>query len=130
MTSTPPASAIRLPIVHEVDQTTEPVRVGRGEDPVSQVEDVAPAPAELEHLERLQPEHLPRREAGGRVEIPLHDRRRAQAPACVVERGSPVDSDDLGRGLGQEPEQLPGGDSEVDPGNAEVLEALEDPEDV
>ena len=55
------------------------------------------------------------------VEITLHRDRVVEVAPGLVERDSPVESEDVGAGLAHGGEQAGGVDSEVDDGNAEGL---------
>jgi len=72
-----PAAAVFGPsasaglLVDQVDQACQLVGVGRGQDPVAQVEHVPPFPSEGEHVARLGGEDGPGGQAGGGVEVAL-----------------------------------------------------------
>jgi hypothetical protein len=116
--------------VDEVDDRPEHSGVGLRKDAVSEVEDVTREVAcLLEDLSRRAESHLARREADRGVEVAL----QGEPASCGLDparrrakRDPPVHTDHLGAGRCHQPEELARPDTEVDPGDPEVLEAGED----
>jgi hypothetical protein len=101
--------------VHELDDAGEHVGVGRRQDAVTEVEDVAGSGVTL----RDDPvdgrrERLPRGEEERRVEVALDRLGAAEPLDRVGQRHAVVDPDDVGPAAAMSDEQLAGADPEVD----------------
>jgi hypothetical protein len=94
---------------------------------VTEVKDVAGKTLGfVEHLLR-RPEHdVNGGKTDSRVEVALEGNSRSDPTSGDIERNAPVNPDDVGSGLGHEPEQLAGSDTEVDSWDTEVCQAFED----
>ncbi len=92
--------------LHELGEPRELVGVGRRDHAVPEVEDVtARGPAGLDDGAGPGGHHVGRREDQRRVEVALH-RALADHRDRPLQRGAPVDADDVGPGLGHQVEQV------------------------
>jgi len=93
--------------VHVLHELAHPVRIGRWKDPVAQIEDMGP-PARnfVEHPTGLASEGLARPEKRSRVEIALERHPFTNTSADPAEGFSPVDTERVGSGTGEELEQV------------------------
>ena len=113
--------------VDEVDNVFEHRRVRLGEYPVAEVEDVPRVVAiASQHIGNRCVDGLDRGEADGGVEVALENRVRACPSTGFVQGDPPVDTEHVGAGGSHQVEYLAGAYSEVNSGNAQVGDPVED----
>src|SRR5215471_17544655 len=99
----------------QLGDALEHVRVGVGQHPVPEVEDVPGRGTTFgDDPARLTLDDGPVGEQQRRVEIALYHCTGPEPPRCLVQRHPPIDADHVRAGLAHQCEQLTGTDAEVD----------------
>src|ERR1700722_8640870 len=112
--------------MHHAYDGFERGRIGRRQDAVSEVEDVARVAAGArENFARSRYGNVDAPEAARGVEVAL-DCTTTDAAPSLVEVHVPVDADDRTVGRGHEVEQFAGADTEQDRGDTEIGDARQD----
>src|SRR5215208_7490351 len=85
---------LRRSLVHELDEPAQDGWIGVRKDAVTEVEDVARAPARpLENVKRPRLGAFPRPEQQRGIEVTLHSPAFADVGPALVERDPPVEAD-------------------------------------
>src|SRR5258706_7845968 len=116
-------------LVDEVDEAAQQQRIGRGQDAMAEIEDVArPTRRLVEDAPRAVPRRLPAGQEASGVEVTLDPTVETDPPPSVGQAHAMVQPDDLSAGLGEELEERSRARPEMDRGYA--VESREDPSDV
>src|SRR5437867_11052214 len=113
--------------VDEIDEPSDVVHRRFGEDAVPQVEDVAGAAGgAVEDRLGVAPNYLEVGKEDRRIEVPLDASLGADPFPRLVQRNPPIHADDVAPRLGHPLQKSRGVGAEVDEGDAESGELLED----
>ena len=109
-----------------VDEVSESLNLGEfrhRQDAVAQIEDVAGSPfCAVENVTRCLKHSVLRPEENGRIQIPLHRSVFSNFCPPVVERHPPIESDHVSTGLPHFGQQRGRARTEMQCGNAEMLD--------